>query len=164
MEHMKIMNRRLRALVGEEEAPPAAVDAAPATPPPRSAITTHVLDVALGRPAAGVTVTLFARPACAPPAARLWSPLATRETDADGRANDLLPPGAPPPPPGVYRLEFDTGAYVERVAATEVPGYGGSSGAFFPAAAVVFVVSPGRAHYHVPLTWSPYGYSTYRGS
>ena len=34
---------------------------------------------------------------------------------------------------------------------------------FFPQASVVFKAERGE-HYHVPLTWSPFGYSTYRGS
>ena len=95
-------------------------------------------------------------------------------------------PPAPRPPPGHYRLEFDVGEYFERTA-REVLGYGGGGvargggggGAFYPSAAVEFVISPpppppGSAgdsgvasrpeHLHIPLTFSPFGYSTYRGS
>ena len=37
---------------------------------------------------------------------------------------------------------------------------------FYPRVSVFFQVAPGQAreHFHVPLTWNPYGYSTYRGS
>ena len=118
----------------------AAAKATPARPP----ITTHVLDTALGRPAAGVRVRLLSRPRGAPAGARAWVPApgatttdatsspsspspttaAAATTDADGRCSALLSPGAPRPPPGVYRIEFDVGEYFERTA-REVPGYGG---------------------------------------
>lgn len=173
-EQMKIAERRLRALAGPAEPAASAASRAAAVashlnapPPARAAITTHVLDVSVGAPAPGVGVTLARRPPGAPAAARVWAPVAARATDADGRVGDLLPPGAPVEP-GVYRLEFDTGAYFD-VAAAAAPGYGGgAAAAFFPTAAVEFRVdgagAGGRAHYHVPLTWSPFGYSTYRGS
>lgn len=98
-----------------------------------------------------------------------------------------MAPGAPRPPPGHYRIEFDVGEYFERTV-REVPGYGGGgvvavangggggNGAFYPSAAVEFVISPlGDSsnsssavprpdHLHIPLTFSPFGYSTYRGS
>ena len=186
----------------------AAAKATPARPP----ITTHVLDTALGRPAAGVRVRLLSRPRGAPAGARAWVPApgatttdatsspsspspttaAAATTDADGRCSALLSPGAPRPPPGVYRIEFDVGEYFERTA-REVPGYGGGGvvareegdggggggggGAFYPSAAVEFVISPPQGnsnnsggvvsrpeHLHIPLTFSPFGYSTYRGS
>ena len=112
-----------------------------------SAITTHVLDTALGRPAAGVPVTLE----------RVRSDgaaetLGTGATDSDGRLRDLAPPGLLVP--GTYRLRFDTGAYF---AAQELLG-------FYPEVVIHFTVRSGTEHYHVPLLLSPFGYSTYRGS
>ena len=107
-----------------------------------SAITTHVLDTARGRPAAGVPVRLE----------REGALLGSGTTDADGRLRDLLPPGAPLTT-GVYRLVFDTGAYF-RAQGTE---------AFYPHVAIDFEVRDG-GHHHVPLLLSPFGYSTYRGS
>jgi 5-hydroxyisourate hydrolase len=113
-----------------------------------SAITTHVLDTALGQPAEGVTVRLdIAGPG------ENWSPLAQGVTDADGRARDLLAAGVPIAS-GVYRLRFATGAYF---AAHEVRG-------FYPEVVVLFHVDDPQRHYHVPLLLSPFGYSTYRGS
>jgi 5-hydroxyisourate hydrolase len=108
-----------------------------------SAITTHVLDTAGGRPASGVAIRLE----------RGSEVLGRGETDADGRLRSLLPDGAAPEA-GAYRLVFDTGAWF---AAQGVD-------AFYPEVAVDFTVRDGGQHYHVPLLLSPFGYSTYRGS
>jgi 5-hydroxyisourate hydrolase len=112
-----------------------------------SRITTHVLDTALGRPAAGVRVRLERVGASG---AEL---LGEGATDDDGRLRDLAPPG-PALVPGRYRLTFDTGAYLR---AQELDG-------FYPQVAIDFDVRDGTGHYHVPLLLSPFGYSTYRGS
>ena len=106
-------------------------------------ITTHVLDTARGRPAAGVRVTLE----------REGNPLASGATDQDGRLRDLLPAGAPLEP-GSYRIVFDTGSYFAAQ----------GTDAFYPEVAVVFRVREGGEHFHVPLLLSPFGYSTYRGT
>lgn len=105
-------------------------------------ISTHVLDTSLGKPAAGVPITLMR--------ADNGSTVGSGITDSDGRVKDLA--GAPITP-GVYRLHFDTSAYF---AAT-------SRGTFYPEVAVVFRVVD-DSHHHVPLLLSPFGYSTYRGS
>ena len=111
-----------------------------------SAITTHVLDTARGRPAAGVAVVLERL-------ADGGATLGRGATDADGRLRDLLPAGEPLEP-GAYRLVFDTGAYFAR----------GGAESFYPEVAIVFQVKNGGEHFHVPLLLSPFGYSTYRGS
>ena len=113
-----------------------------------SGITTHVLDTAAGRPAAGVAVKLEVRSAD-----RGWVTLAERTTDPDGRARDLVADGRRLNA-GTYRITFGTGAYF---AARGVS-------AFYPEATVVFEVREPGEHYHVPLLLSPFGYSTYRGS
>lgn len=113
-----------------------------------SAITTHVLDTARGKPAAGVPVYLEWVSGQRGP-----SVVARGTTDADGRLRDLLPAGQPLHP-GTYRLVFDTDAYfADRY-----------QDAFYPEVSVVFTVRDAGEHYHVPLLLSPYGYSTYRGS
>jgi 5-hydroxyisourate hydrolase len=112
-----------------------------------SGITTHVLDTSAGAPAAGVTVRLEVR------MGDRWVTLAERQTDADGRARDLMADGSRLDA-GTYRITFATGAYF---AARSVS-------AFFPEASVVFEVKDAAQHYHVPLLLSPFGYSTYRGS
>ena len=110
-----------------------------------SAITTHILDTGLGRPAAGVPVRLERLDGAH------YTELAAATTDDDGRVREL---GSDQAEPGTYRLVFDTGDYLART---------GQSG-FYPEVVVVFALAdPGR-HHHVPLLLSPFGYSTYRGS
>jgi 5-hydroxyisourate hydrolase len=114
-------------------------------------ISTHVLDVARGKPAAGLTVTLDMREASRGGIAA-WHEIGRGATDADGRCRGLLPEGTLAA--GIYRITFDTGGYF-RVHNTV---------GFFPEASIVFEVHDPDQHYHVPLLLSPYGYSTYRGS
>ena len=109
-------------------------------------ISTHVLDIARGRPAEGVPVTLEKKEA------RGYERVTEAKTNADGHVAGLVPEGKLTA--GTYRVTFDTGAYF---AALGVQG-------FYPEAAVVFEVRDADAHYHVPLLLSPFGYSTYRGS
>ncbi|WP_171169494.1 2-oxo-4-hydroxy-4-carboxy-5-ureidoimidazoline decarboxylase [Streptomyces sp. I05A-00742] len=114
--------------------------------PAGATVSTHVLDTAAGRPAAGVTVTLAVRSQGA------WTALAASETDGDGRCTDL------PALPGDVthaQLLFEVGPHLSR------EGAGGA--AFFPEVTAAFAVAPGE-HYHVPLLLSPFGYSVYRGS
>jgi 5-hydroxyisourate hydrolase len=112
-----------------------------------SGITTHVLDTARGRPAAGVPVTLEIKFDDG------WRIVGRGATDADGRLRDLLPADFRLSE-GDYRLTFDAGAYLSA---------SGAEG-FYTEVVVSFVVRDASAHYHVPLLLSPYGYSTYRGS
>ncbi|GAB7002571.1 hydroxyisourate hydrolase [Nocardioides sp. AN3] len=102
-----------------------------------STLSTHALDTATGRPAAGVAVRLETRDGRS---------LGAATTDSDGRVSHLGPPRLDP---GDYTLRFDTGAYVDG---------------FYPEVAVTFTVTDADEHYHVPLLLSPFGYSTYRGS
>ena len=116
-----------------------------------SAITTHVLDTALGRPAAGVRVRL--ERLAGGPIEIGPIEIGTASTDQDGRASDLGPAEVEP---GTYRLVFDTAGYREA--------HGPGEDAFFPEVTVTFTVRDAGRHYHVPLLLSPFGYSTYRGS
>ncbi len=111
-----------------------------------SRITTHVLDTARGRPAAGIPVTLSRQVDGG------WSAVGAGVTDADGRVKSLVPEGASLPA-GTYQLRFDTGAYLDAH----------SGAAFYPHVEVVCRLEDG-GHYHLPLLLSPFGYSTYRGS
>ena len=106
-------------------------------------LTTHVLDTAGGRPAAGVTVELRAADVV----------VARGATDADGRISELGPDRLDD---GTYSLRFDTGAYFRSQGLAD-------GDVFFPEVVVTFAVT-GEEHYHVPLLLSPFGYSTYRGS
>ena len=115
-------------------------------------ISTHVLDTARGRPAAGVAVVLEQLAADGRGTPR---ELGRQVTDADGRVRELVDPArATALGAGTYRLTFETAAYF-TTAGVE---------AFYPTVSVVFVVTDAAQHYHVPLLLSPFGYSTYRGS
>lgn len=111
-------------------------------------ISTHVLDTASGRPAAGVGVILEKQGAGGD-----MQMVSRARTDQDGRVRELVP-GAVDLETGTYRLTFETGAYFESL---ELEG-------FYPRVAVLFSVREPSQHHHVPLLLSPYGYSTYRGS
>lgn len=106
-------------------------------------LSSHVLDTTRGRPASGVVAVLESLSEAG------WSELERWITDADGRAR-----AKSPIPPGVYRITFDTAAYFADQGVT----------GFYPCVPVVFEVTDGSQHHHVPLLVSPYGYSTYRGS
>jgi 5-hydroxyisourate hydrolase len=112
----------------------------------KSPITTHILDTAVGRPAAGVRVILDKREG------DVFTQIGEGRTDQDGRIADLLSAGALTA--GVYRLTFHVGPYLEALGR---PG-------FYPHVPVVFEVQAPGEHYHVPLLLNPFGYSTYRGS
>ena len=110
-------------------------------------ITTHILDVSLGKPAAGVRVRLEVLDGEA------WRLVGEESTNYDGRARTLAPAGTELGA-GSYRLRFETGEYF---AGRGVDG-------FYPFVEIVFAVRDAASHHHVPLLLSPYGYSTYRGS
>lgn len=112
-----------------------------------SPITTHILDLSSGKPAAGVAVRLEH---LSGDAAQL---LAEKVTDADGRIRDLLP-NTHQLTPGHYRLRFATAAYFKSR----------HQHSFFPFVEITFETADPMAHHHVPLLISPFGYSTYRGS
>lgn len=106
-------------------------------------LSTHVLDTATGRPAAGVPVLVQRL------AVDGWREVGRSETDNDGRATDLVP--MTDYLAGRYRLLFDT-------ATVHGPE------AWLPSVTVEFMVSDPEARLHVPLLLSPFGYTTYRGS
>ena len=112
-----------------------------------SAVTTHMLDTAAGRPAAGVDVLLEQEVDGA------WQARGRGTTNADGRVTDLLPADERPQA-GAWRLRFDTGAWAAAQRRE----------CFHPSITIAFVIADPAQHYHVPVLWSPYGYSTYRGS
>jgi 5-hydroxyisourate hydrolase len=102
-------------------------------------LTTHVLDTAHGRPAAGVAIEL--RDAAG-------RTLGEFVTNADGRTDGPL---LERPEAGEYELVFAVGDYFG-----EAP--------FLDRVPVRFRIADPAAHYHVPLLVSPWAYSTYRGS
>ncbi len=110
-------------------------------------ISTHILDTALGRPAAGVPVTLAFM------TNGVWSHLNESFTDADGRCKHLLPQ-TQTLEPGMYRVHFETDVYYRQI---HLQG-------LYPYVEIVFTVSGGEQHYHIPLLLTANGYTTYRGS
>jgi 5-hydroxyisourate hydrolase len=104
-------------------------------------LTTHVLDTAHGRPAAGVAIEVR----------RDGRPIARARTNADGRTDaPLVDDGALVP--GTYEIVFAVGDYF------------GQEPRFLDEVPVRFTIADPDAHYHVPLLASPWAYSTYRGS
>ena len=110
-------------------------------------LSTHVLDLARGKPAADVPVRLEKQDASG-----TWQPIASASTDHDGRCGQLL--SAEESSPGTYRLVFDTGSYFR---ATNTAG-------LYPVVEVTFEVRDSDSRFHIPLLLSPNGYTTYRGS
>jgi 5-hydroxyisourate hydrolase len=106
-------------------------------------ITTHVLDTARGKPAAGVAIRLERADG---------SLIGDGRTDDDGRLRTLTDPDGVPA--GSYRITFEVGAYFAALGLDS----------FYPRAQIEFVVKDASQHFHVPLLVAPYGYSTYRGS
>lgn len=107
-------------------------------------LTTHVLDTALGKPAAGVKIALY----------RDGQQVAEAVTNADGRTDA---PMLTPLEIGSYELVFHAGDYLRRTGQ-------GEGVLFLDQIPIRFGVPDADGHYHVPLLISPFAYSTYRGS
>jgi len=112
-----------------------------------SNISTHVLDISLGRPASGVPVALEVEEL-----GTGWKQVGRGATDKDGRLRDLL--GAGTLVEGTYRLTFDTHTYFADRKIESL----------YPQVSVTFSVRDIRLYHHIPLLLSPFGYTTYRGS
>ena len=113
-------------------------------------LTTHVLDTARGRPAAGMSIELFRLDG----GSRLS--LKTVKTNADGRTDEPLLEGDEMYI-GTYEIVFGVGEFFA--------GWEGvSDPPFLGRVPVRFAVADPSAHYHVPLLISPWSYGTYRGS
>jgi len=112
-------------------------------------LTTHILNTAQGRPAAGVAIRLFA-------AGDERTLVTSTVSNADGRTDEPLV-GGDAMKTGCYELEFDIGPYFAAC------GIRTGEPAFLDTVVIRFSVASGE-HYHVPLLTSPWSYSTYRGS
>ena len=120
----------------------------PGMPKVHGELTTHLLDVVQGCPAAGVQIELYA--VSADGSADL---VATAISDENGRTPAPLIAGRPIPN-GTYELRFSLGAYVS----------GQTGSAFLQMVPVRFTTTEPEGHYHIPLLFTPWSYSIYRGS
>lgn len=109
-------------------------------------ISTHVLDLARGKPATAVPVRLEKQ------ADGKWHLQQSARTDQDGRCAQLL--SKDELRPGLYRLSFDTKTYFDALKVE----------ALYPTIEITFHVREGETHFHIPLLLSANGYTTYRGS
>jgi 5-hydroxyisourate hydrolase len=109
-------------------------------------LSTHILDTAIGKPAAGVSLILSRLDGMA------WDEVGCGVTDADGRCRTLL--GDAELEAATYKLRFATAEYF---AAQQLAG-------LYPYVEIVFTVRDPAQHYHIPLLLTANGYSTYRGS
>ncbi len=114
-------------------------------------LTTHVLDTANGRPAAGLAIDLY----------RIEGErrtfLNSTVTNSDGRSDTPMLEGSDFVS-GTYELVFYAGDYFKKAGAKT------GDPSFLDHVPVRFGISDADQHYHVPLLVSPYAYSTYRGS
>ena len=116
-----------------------------------SKLSTHVLDTAQGKAAAGMKVEFSFREGGA------WKLLKTTHTNADGRTDEPLLAGDSLRV-GEYRLVFHVADYFRHTGVNlPVPP-------FIDQVPIHFGIADANAHYHVPLLCSPWTYSTYRGS
>lgn len=109
-------------------------------------LSTHILDISIGKPAGQVEVRLEKMNK----QSKDWKEVSTKTTKESGRINDFLPGHNNQ---GVYRFTFYTKPYFNNK----------DEKSFYPFIQVVFEIT-GDKHYHVPITLSQFGYSTYRGS
>jgi 5-hydroxyisourate hydrolase len=111
-----------------------------------SQITTHILDTTRGKPAPGITITLYLGQNDE------WAEIARGKTNEDGRIVDLLKKDLLLQK-GIYKLRFETKDYFDNNKVLT----------FYPYIEIIFDIQS-HEHYHVPLLLNPFGYSTYRGS
>ena len=113
-------------------------------------LSSHILDITVGQPVEKVDVQLEKFDETT----KQWVSLDKKQTDKNGRIADFLPYSKDLKSNyGKYKLIFLTEDYFKNKKVES----------FYPFIEVVFQIKDDR-HYHVPITLSPFGYSTYRGS
>ena len=110
-------------------------------------LSSHILDISTGKPAPNVPVKLELQNS----KTGVWKYLDQKITDQNGRITNFLEKSTAEK--GIYRLTFLTEKYFSL----------SSTKTFYPFIEVVFQIGE-ESHYHVPITLSPFGYSTYRGN
>ncbi len=111
-------------------------------------LSSHILDIAEGKPVPDVEIILSKQDKSGN-----WSVVDKKITDKNGRVKDFLPEEAGVSHVGIYKLTYCTAPYFAQR----------NQQTFYPFIEVVFEISD-DSHYHVPITLSPFGYSTYRGN
>lgn len=110
-------------------------------------LSSHILDISKGAPASGVSIKLEKYDE----KSKLWSFVEEKITDSNGRISDFL--ASDKSNVGIYKLTYLTSPYFKK----------NNLESFYPFIEVVFQIKDNN-HYHVPITLSAYGYSTYRGN
>ncbi len=110
-------------------------------------LSSHILDISKGAPVSGVTIRLEKYDE----QNKTWSFMDEKITDENGRVPDFLK--ADKSNLGIYKLTYYTSDYFKR----------NGTESFYPFIEVVFQIKD-SSHYHVPITLSAFGYSTYRGN
>ena len=113
----------------------------------RYQLSSHILDISKGAPASGVSIKLEKYDE----KSKLWSFVEEKITDSNGRISDFL--ASDKSNIGIYKLTYLTSPYFKK----------NNLESFYPFIEVVFQIKDNN-HYHVPITLSAYGYSTYRGN
>ncbi|WP_309546340.1 hydroxyisourate hydrolase, partial [Phocaeicola coprocola] len=110
-------------------------------------LSSHILDITQGKPAPNVKISLYKQHTDGK-----WLMVEEKLTDENGRVKDFLKEDGTEHD-GIYKLVYHVKLYFDLL----------GQETFYPFIEVVFELK-GRTHYHVPITLSPYGYSTYRGN
>ena len=110
-------------------------------------LSSHILDITQGKPAPNVKITLSKQDKNAK-----WTNIDEKLTDKNGRIGDFIKADGKDHT-GIYKLTFHTAPYFEKAGLKS----------FYPFIEIVFELKDNE-HYHVPITLSPFGYSTYRGN
>lgn len=108
-------------------------------------LSTHILDINKGQPANNVNIVLYKL------VSNQWIRITEGKTDENGRITNFLPTNIDNS--GTYRLSFLVKEYFENQGLKSI----------YPYIDVVFNIE-GTGHYHIPITLSANGYSTYRGN
>lgn len=111
-------------------------------------LSSHILDITKGEPAPGVKISLSKQDK-----AGNWKTVDEKMTDQNGRITDFLKVSKDFNNEGIYKLTYYTAPYFKKM----------NQNSFYPFIEVVFEIN-GESHFHVPITLSAYGYSTYRGN
>lgn len=111
-------------------------------------LSSHILDVTQGQPARNVKISLSKQQKNGN-----WKAIDSKNTDENGRITDFLKVTQGVNHHGVYKLTYFVEPYFTKL----------NQKSFYPFIEVVFAIKDDN-HYHVPITLSPFGYSTYRGN